>query len=349
MKKILLFFAITTSSFLSAQILQNENFNSLTIGNVGIDFVGFIAGQGGWYTTSSNGNAPTTATNAGTSNYQIVAEGIGGTKGLKIVTSNGNNGSRLMSKENLPSLWLTRTVGNNIIEIEYDMYTGPASTSKTQVGVNLYGYDGPTYKLLNGFIYNMDTRELNGIAYLNNAGTLDTYLIDLSPAPGLILTADTWYRIGFAYDTTTGAVTWKTPTVYSGLSAAYWTGPFPLFDVHFGSFTPATNTAAADIIFDGLTVKATLVEALLDVNQVVEINDFSVFPNPVNNVVSISSATNNAIKSIEIIDFNGRTIKSVKTDNVTNVEVNVSDLAQGVYTMKIASDNGNVIKKIIKQ
>ena len=138
MKRILLTLALTASTITFAQTLQSENFNSLNTANIGTDFAGAIAGQGGWLTASSNGAAPTTSTNAGNSNYQVVATGNGGTKGLQITGPNGDKGQRFMWKDGLNTAWAARTAGNNVIEVEYDFYTGPTSDSRTQIGIRLY-------------------------------------------------------------------------------------------------------------------------------------------------------------------------------------------------------------------
>ena len=49
-----------------------------------------------------------------------------------------------------------------------------------------------------------------------------------------------------------------------------------------------------------------------------------------------------------ITDLNGRTVQSVKFNNVNTAQVNISGLSAGMYLMNIASDHGNVTKKIIK-
>ena len=73
MKKLLLLFISLTASSLFSQAINSENFNSLAIGNVGSVITGTSAGAGGLYTYASNGTAPTTATNAANTNFQIVS------------------------------------------------------------------------------------------------------------------------------------------------------------------------------------------------------------------------------------------------------------------------------------
>jgi hypothetical protein len=75
---------------------------------------------------------------------------------------------------------------------------------------------------------------------------------------------------------------------------------------------------------------------------------FSVSPNPANDFINISNADNTSVNAISITDLNGRVVKQNKYSNVTNVQVNVFDLASGVYMMSISSDKGVVTKKIIK-
>lgn len=76
-------------------------------------------------------------------------------------------------------------------------------------------------------------------------------------------------------------------------------------------------------------------------------NKFSVYPNPVNNVININNSENALINEVTITDINGRTIKNVNS-NVSQTEINVSELNTGVYFLKINSDIGNAIKKFVK-
>lgn len=77
-------------------------------------------------------------------------------------------------------------------------------------------------------------------------------------------------------------------------------------------------------------------------------SSFSVFPNPVNNVINFTNNASAMVSLVQITDMNGRIIKSVKL-NATAGEVSVSDLSSGIYMMKITSDQGIATKKIVKQ
>ena len=91
----------------------------------------------------------------------------------------------------------------------------------------------------------------------------------------------------------------------------------------------------------------------LNITSVLSTNSFvasklNVYPNPASNIINISSDVNMTINSIEISDLNGRVIKSQKI-NATEGQVLISDLTVGVYMMKITTDQGVAVKKIVKQ
>lgn len=352
MKKLLLSLSFVALLFsMNAQVLQSENFNTLTIGNVGTDITGATDGQGAWRTFSTNGTAPTTTTNAGNANFQIVADGNVATNGLRIEGPNGDKGGQFMWKEGFATLWGTRTSGNNNVEVQYDFFTGPATTSTAQIGMRLYGADGVNSRTLNGYVYNMNSRVLQGVAYLNNAGTLGTYLVTLQTG-GLILDPNTWYTVAFGYNTTTGQPYWRynTTTPSASVASAAWAGPFSPDEVDFVHVVPASNTLAAPVRFDNYFVRATSADSLLGNEEFATISQevISVYPNPSKDVINVNSSIN-AFNSISIVDLNGRVVKNVNFDGVTEAQINISDLASGVYVMNVTSEKETFSKKIVKE
>ncbi|HYD91756.1 MAG TPA: T9SS type A sorting domain-containing protein [Flavobacterium sp.] len=75
---------------------------------------------------------------------------------------------------------------------------------------------------------------------------------------------------------------------------------------------------------------------------------FTVYPNPANNVINIANAENILVNGVVITDLNGRTVKNVSYNGVTEAQINVSDLASGMYMMTVSSDKGTMTKKIVK-
>ncbi len=75
---------------------------------------------------------------------------------------------------------------------------------------------------------------------------------------------------------------------------------------------------------------------------------FTTYPNPVNDVVTISNTENLLVTDVNITDINGRTVKNIKVNDLSEVQVNVAELTSGVYFMNVTTDSGKAVKKFIK-
>lgn len=75
-------------------------------------------------------------------------------------------------------------------------------------------------------------------------------------------------------------------------------------------------------------------------------NSISVYPNPTQDIVNISSALDLNITKISIFDTRGKTVFE-SSKNMT--EINVSTLSSGVYILKLHSDLGSVSYKLLKK
>ena len=78
-------------------------------------------------------------------------------------------------------------------------------------------------------------------------------------------------------------------------------------------------------------------------------NKFTVSPNPTKSVVNVSNFENINLKSISIVDLNGRTVQLQNFENQITAQINIADLAAGMYLMNISSDQGSFVKKIVKE
>lgn len=336
----------------TAQTLVTENFNSLVAGDVSTVITGATAGQGGYFLFATNGTAPTTTTNTGVTNAQIVAGG-NASLGLQITGPNGDKGSRFLWKDGFPALWTARTAGNDIIELEVDINPGAGTTlSRNNIGVYIFNPAGD--RVLAGVVVKAATRELFLVAYSTPTGApVGNYTYSLDDAPGIQLPANVFSRVGISYNKTTGEVIIKAPGLSPAgagvVSSSIGTDPAEIDFVGFsGHTTTVPNTVAGSVIMDNLLVKASSTDTLLAVDEVATITQFSVYPNPTKGLIDISNDTDASISSVELSDLNGRVVKTISLGE-NDTQVNVSDLSQGIYLMKIVSDKGIVTKKVIKE
>jgi len=329
------------------------DFSDLPAGNVGTDMTGVTAGQGDWFTFGSNGTAPTTTTNGTDSSvFQVVDGGAEHGNVIQVMGPNGDKGSLFMWKDGTGDWWADRTAGNDILEVEFDIQTGESSASRNTFGIYVYN---AANQILAGAVVRASTKEMFLAAYSTPTGNpAGNYTYSLAAAPGIQVPANEWSRIGFAYDSAEGTVIIKGPGIDAeGLgvnSSAVDTVPVEIDIVSFaGSSATIPNAASGMMMLDNITVRASDTDSLLlgtDAPAVAA--EFSVYPNPANNVINIANAQNILVTGVAIVDINGRTVKSAKFDGVSEAQINISDLSTGMYLMNISSDKGMTTKKIVK-
>lgn len=356
MKKLLLSLLITSSAMVSAQVLQSETFETMIVGNVGTDLTGVTTGQNDWLTANASGG-----TNGNNSNFQVVVAGGVNGNALQITGSNAATGTRFMWKDGLVDEWALRTANNDIIEVEFDFNPSVASTSLNGFRVYIFS-DEATPKVLAGIGIATNlivstvsfANVVQGFAYYTSTPGTGTYSFGLGPnnTTPYTIAADVWVRLGFSFNKVTGAIKWKGPGLDAGFTG---TVPFPLVaagldpgEINFLGSTAAGNTVADVGLFDNLVVRASATDTLLGTEQLSRANMFSVYPNPAKDIINVSSY-DYSIATIEIIDMNGRIVKTF-SNSTNDIQVNVSDLSKGVYIMKISTTDGvSDTKKIIKQ
>lgn len=75
-------------------------------------------------------------------------------------------------------------------------------------------------------------------------------------------------------------------------------------------------------------------------------NSVVVSPNPTNSIVNIHS--NFAIKSIELYDVQGRLLET-SLESATTTTLDISNRENGIYFLKITTENGSKVEKIVKE
>ncbi len=81
-------------------------------------------------------------------------------------------------------------------------------------------------------------------------------------------------------------------------------------------------------------------------NTIVELDDsFTVYPNPSQSVVNIKSA--HTIESIELYDVQGRILEK-RFENSDSVTIDLSSRDNGIYFLKITSEKGSKVEKVVK-
>ncbi|MBO7629588.1 MAG: T9SS type A sorting domain-containing protein, partial [Bacteroidales bacterium] len=84
-------------------------------------------------------------------------------------------------------------------------------------------------------------------------------------------------------------------------------------------------------------------------------NSVTLYPNPAKDVVNVQCTMNNVqLKGVEVVDVYGKVVRTVglpqcdsPTDGISRI--NVSGLANGMYFVRVTTEEGVVTKNFIKR
>jgi hypothetical protein len=235
----------------------------------------------------------------------------GGTNSFVLVNFNSTTGAGTISN------WLISPVIN--------VQNGDIVTFYTRIGKNTTGAD-PNASFADRLQFRMST---NGATTVNptggsaGLGDFTTLLVDVNPALNLTAYPTSW------------AAGQQSVTI-SGLA-----GPT---NVKFAFRYFVTNGGPSGANSDIIGVDTFSVDRPLSTDSFFK-NNFSVYPNPVNDVVNISSLNNSEITKVSITDINGRVVKEINSNVAT---VSVGDLTAGIYFLKINTLEGVGTTKFVK-
>jgi hypothetical protein len=154
----------------------------------------------------------------------------------------------------------------------------------------------------------------------------------------IVVVSNTYYKSLTGNNTAVDAAALKLDTTNWVLCNA--TGEVaPAVGAFVGSLLDLTNSVYIDsIVFDNTA------PALGTTDFGYANNTISLYPNPANDVLNVSSS--NKISKIEVYDLLGRKVASKNNAS----DVNVAALGKGAYIVKVVKENGSVVaKRFIKQ
>ena len=87
-----------------------------------------------------------------------------------------------------------------------------------------------------------------------------------------------------------------------------------------------------------------------DISSYSDQHGWNIYPNPVTSIINIKSIDNQTDKlTIELQDITGKTLHVQQFDNIGNIQIDLSNYPIGLYLIKLSSEQGVQIHKIVKQ
>lgn len=337
-----------------AQSLYNEDFNSYSVGDISNNNNGTLPGKGNWYAHYSGPN-----------NAEIISEpGKGNVLKLPSYTSNLGNGCFVFRNDLLP-YWQQRQSGNNILKVSFDLYTGDAGDNIGGAHSNIIRVDimNKDNIYIIGYLYiasnNQHCIRISHPASRNNSQTPPYGIVHNDYAylmpNDLKLPINQWVTLEFYVDYINNKLYFAVPSMGHIITRdssiqldlgfeGYDDSPKTLMITNGGGhFTKEYFPK-----IDNINISAQNTTPTLSIRDYIS-NKYTIFPNPATDIVTISNDENIGIKQIKLLDISGKIIEEAFFNNDSEVQINVNDLANGIYLLQINTQNGVFIEKLIKK
>lgn len=328
MKNICIILFLIAFQATNAQVLWSDDFDSYNTGALSTDLTGSTAGQGGWYVETYNINF-NIQPEAGRGNVMA----IGWANWINV----GSMHIKAFQKD-IDKLWNNRNKTNNIFKLEYDMYVSNyPSTYNGSFRVDNY-LRGNTIP----FISEMHCFVNKGGGHNLFSGPIgESWSISVSYTPS-------WIKVEMYIDYNTNNLYYYIPNLYYKKDINKKVEVPNSFSV--GSYVMGAIVYPNYLIkYDNIKILAiSTLPNYLNVDEFLS-SKFNLFPNPANDIVTITSNENIGIEQIEIYDVSGKNVKFQKYNNENEIQLNISDLASGTYMFHIKTNQGKAIKKMVKK
>ena len=293
-----------------------------------------------WTITPATGWAYASGTNANSQNPQVTFN-VQGQYTVSLTATNGA-GSDVEIKTN----YITVTVANGPCTAssatcdEYISNVTLAAINNSTLCTNYGDYTAQSATLTRGQSY---TATLTlGQAYNNDEVAIyidwnaDLDFNDLGERVGYALVEDGWnnqFSFLVPFTAATGAVRMRVRMSYNGASVPDPDGPImPCGQTNYGEVEDYTINVIALVGLDDLSGLAAV----------------TVFPNPVNEQLTVDLSATTGTVDVELTDLAGKVLEVHKNVAGTVTQFDMTHIAKGMYQVRLSNETTRVIRKVTK-
>ncbi len=286
----------------------------------------FNAGTFNAYLWNDGATTPTkTATVAGT--YYVTVTGPGGCKGSDTVKLL-NHPKPVVNLGNdtfiCPGVTLTLNASNPGMKYVWDNST----TNQTR-DVNTTG----SYSVVVTNEFNCSSSDQINVT-IKDVPLGNINAVHGNPATYTFYVLDPQFAVGYTWDFGDGS------PLASGLMTQHTYATNNIYTVHLTLLgdcgTNATRSRTVDVYDAG---------GATGINSYTANGDFTIYPNPASDVLTVAVTTGLQLRSIEVYNILGQKVKTASPGATDKHVIGTKELASGIYSLKMETDKGTIIRK----
>lgn len=224
--------------------------------------------------------------------------------------------------------------------------------------INFLGIDPNPYNCLPNYINWMDSAQLatplcttantNSCTVASSCAPAARFTLNQDPAP------QTWdVYPSYSANATSVRWYWGDGSSTIGLNPSHTYSVVGTYTICVASYSTCGDSSVycqkdSNVVQVNVKTRATT-----GINQLgIKDEELRIYPNPTSAVLNVEGLMLNANSTLVISDMLGNTVKQIKVQNSGvpsgSFRIAVSDLSEGVYFLRVETNDGAVIKKIIK-
>lgn len=243
----------------------------------------------------------------------------------------------------------------------------PLGSSQRTISVWFRASEMPASGLQNyAFIYYQGTESIGngfGLAIGNNQVALIGYLNDLTANASF--TINTWHHLAGSYDGQTAKIyldgtllasgprSWNTGTqsaklAYFNTSSTTCSGcNLPTTTYHNQFKGMLDDLTIYNRVLSNQEITALANNTATSIKQIEKKLAFTIYPNPTVDLLNIQwdPSLINPNETVQIVDITGRVLKERLVKSIGETAIDISDLSNGVYIVRIGNHQETVVKK----
>jgi len=230
-----------------------------------------------------------------------------------------------------------RDQGNDVLKLEFEFYSKDFTGDLAEMFESRIGFSSGDYY----FKCEIKANDSTVDSSITNSGNYKkTY-------------NHTWIKVEVYFEYVEVTDTWDVHTYIPMLQ--YWDlqkrASFSTEDIYIGFAVYKSKQSYSGTLIKYDNIKLSAVPnrpTFANVNEWIS-SKFNVYPNPATNVVNITNSENVLVNQITIYDVTGKQLSTQNYNNETQLQLNVENLASGIYMLHLETNQGIAVKKLVKK